>query len=695
MKKLLKSAIALALSCCIGATNAQTVQQNNSSFIGEKKIYYGASYYPEAWPEAQVDQDIKRMKELRMNVMRMAEFSWSTMEPEEGKYNFSWLHKVIEKLHAAGIATILGTPTATPPAWLVEKYPQMMQVDEMGIPAKHGIRRDCNYASDDYRRESQRICERMAQEFGNKPGVIAWQTDNEFSVHFDYGKESERKWHLWLKDQYKTTDNLNKLWGLALWSQHYNKWEQIPMPDVKKWYHPSLKMAWHRFWNEQLVSYQDIHIKAIRKFSKLPITHDGMPSQKVDYPELFRNLDFMAVNNYHSFEAYDLIMSNYDRMRGFNKGMHWLFETAPNFSGGGNNGQTWFLHMPDGSMRAAMWMNHALGAQGTMFWLWRQHKTGQEMTHGSVLHNWGQPAANYDDLKNFGLEMEKLSKPLMDMPVAPAQIAVMWDHKALIGLGIEENANNIKYYQDWTYRFYLPLAMRYYARDVISPGMDISRYKMLFAPLLPILDNKFRAQLKAWVEAGGTLVLGPMSAYRDEEWAGFPDYCYGDLEPWMGITTKARIPLGTSYRPAEIPLKVNYKGKEHTAALWAEDYETKNGKVLATYQNIMQKGKNAIVENKVGKGTVVVLGTDPGKEVLADLLADKAKAAGIEPMANGDAGVVVAHRKGKTAEATILVNISNAEKSINLKKGGKDLITNTQAQTQHVLKPYEVKFIQH
>ena len=163
----------------------------------------------------------------------------------------------------------------------------------------------------------------------------------------------------------------------------------------------------------------------------------------------------MGVNNYHSFEAYDRVISNYDRQRGYNKGFHWLTETAPNNSGGGPKGKTWYLHMPDGSMRAAIWLNVAMGGQGSLFWLWRQHPSGQEMVHGSIINAWNKPVANYDDLKALGQEFNDLSDKVLDQPVAPAKMGLFWSHVNGAGFTTEEYAIGLQYYIDMTYRFYL------------------------------------------------------------------------------------------------------------------------------------------------------------------------------------------------------------------------------------------------
>lgn len=668
----------------------------SQQYVGAKKLYYGCAYYPETWDMKTVDEDIVRMKELKMNVMRMAEFSWAVMEPVEGDYDFEWLHQAIDKLYENGIDVLLGTPTATPPAWMAEKYPEIFVVEENGMRRTHGARRNCSYTSEIYREKSRIIVEKMAKEFGNKPGVIGWQTDNEFHLTYDYSETTEKRWKEWLMNRYGSIETMNELWNLNLWSQKYSSFGQIPMPRSDIWHHPSLQMAWYRFTNDMIDEYQDIQLRAIRKFSDLPITHDGMPGQKINYVQLFDDLDFMAVNNYHSFEAYDRIQSNYDRMRGYHRGFHWLLETAPNYSGGGKKGNTWFLHQPDGSMQAAMWMNYGLGGQGTMFWLWRQHWAGQEMPHGSVISSWGKPAANYDDLKALGEQLNKASDFLMNHPVLPAKAAIFWSHENLMGLHIEEYANNIKYYNDWTYRFYRPIANAQLHRDVIHAGTDLSHYKLLMIPLMPYIPQQLQDRLQDWVINGGILLVGPMSGYRTEEWTAFKQHAMGEMAEWMDIEVESRIPVGTVRRPAEIPVLLNFDEdfltKNPEASLWSEALSTDGGRIVAVYKNGMHDGKPAIIENEVGKGKVVLLGTDPGVLAYQRLVLKYADEAGLQPLSVPADDVVISPRKGSSGDGYVIVNISNDAREIEMDINGyEDLLRQQKIKSggKLILEPYD------
>lgn len=682
----------LSIICLPNPLNAQ-------QFIGSKKLYYGAAYYPEAWDSSQIDRDIRYMKDLKMNVMRIGEFAWSTMEPKEGQYNFKWLHRVIEKLKANGIDVILGTPTATPPAWMLEKHPDMLLTTSSGERKVHGGRRDCNYASSLYIEKSRQICEAMSKEFGSKPGVIGWQTDNEFGLTFDYSPETEMQWHQWLAQEYGTIEALNKAWKTMLWSQTYDSFGQIPMPrysksdgeEAKVWHHPSLQVAWKKFSNLKIEEFQKMQEAALKKYSKLPVTHDSMPGQPVDYEKVMSSCDFMAVNCYHGYRGYEIVPSNYDRMRGMKKGFHWLFETTPNYSGGE---RTWYNHEPPGSERAFMWMNIALGGQGGMFWLWQQHSAGQEMVHGAVLSAWGKPFSNYSTLKQMGDEFDKTSDFLMNNSVSDAQVAIVYSHMAHYGLEVEPYVGGLKYYNDWSKRFYLPLLNTYLHRDVIYPSAELSSYKVLIVPMLPVASPAFRRKLKQWVEAGGTAIIGPMTGYRTENWSAFTDFATGDLESWSGIITETRNPISSIPVDPLLPIRLDIDGftasDQAVAGLWTETYSSKGGKVLATYKDGTLAGKPAIIETRIGKGKLVVMGTDPGDKAMEFLYKKVAEDAKVAPLAQGQAGCLLVPRGQK---GLVLLNFSNETKNLSSKliTGSIDLISGKKIESENVsLKAYEV-----
>lgn len=656
-----------------------TKGQSPQKHIGQEKLYYGVAYYPEVWDFETVDEDIMLMQQAGINVVRMGEFSWNLMEPEEGVFRFQWMLDLIDWFYRAGIDVIIGTPTATPPAWLAAAHPEIFRKTAEGRRLGHGSRRNTSYTSEVYRSYARRICSELAKAIGDHPGIIAWQIDNEFHVSPDYSKETKEKWHRWLMDRYGDIEQLNTIWRTNLWSQEYGSFDQVPTDDGTVWHHPSLRMDWLKFSSDQVVEFQDIQVRAIREYSAIPITHDGMPGQDLEYPELFSNLDFMATNFYHNFSVYGRVLGNFDRMRGYGKGMHWVFETAPNYSGGGKQGKNWFIHQPEGAMRAILWANYASGGQGTMFWLWRQHPAGQEMPHGAFLSAWGKPMANYDALAGLGNELGRMSGLMMNAPVEPARIAIFYSHTADRGYSIEQNSGeDIRYYTDWTGRFYTPLSDAFLHRDVIHEGADISHYSLLVVPMMPVIPEKLQERLKVWVEKGGTLILGPMSGFRSEYWTAFTNHAMGTFGQWTGIDVDTRIPVDPYNDRFGMGVRVRLNGSDsaYRAGLWSEALSSREGTPVATYVSGMHHGKTAIMEHSVGKGKVVVLGCDPGYDIMKTLYLSYARQAGISPLASGDPDVLVVNRVSVKQTWQVIVNLSHMERTIEPSFSlGKDLLT--------------------
>lgn len=203
------TSIAMTL-LCLGLPALLTSQNTDDQAIPADKIYYGASYYPETWPRETVAEDIRRMKELSMNVVRMAEFSWSKMEPREGEYDFEWLRSIMDELHENDISVILGTPTATPPAWLWEKHPGIGQLDEEGRQKYHGARKSYDYNNAIYQQYVVRIVTEMAKALGNHPALIGWQTDNELSMKADYSVSTKVMFQNWLREKYAPSKTLTR-----------------------------------------------------------------------------------------------------------------------------------------------------------------------------------------------------------------------------------------------------------------------------------------------------------------------------------------------------------------------------------------------------------------------------------------------------------------------------------------------------
>ena len=334
-----------------------------------------------------------------------------------------------------------------------------------------------------------------------------------------------------------------------------------------------------------------------------------------------------------------------------------------------------------------------MGAQGAMFWLWRQQPAGQEMTHGAIMHSWNQPSANFDDIAGLGAELEKDSEWLSKLTVKKADVGILYDINNSNFLSIENSANEISYYKDWTYRFYLPLMKSGYQRDVINLTTPINSYKLLFIPLAPYLPSAYIAKLIDWVKKGNTLIVGPMTGYRTEEWAGQSQFGLGLLEKLCGFTTGARIPIGTQPRPAEELIRLTYTdtslASPATARLWAEDYV--NLTPLATYTNSILKDKIAIGSKKVGNGRVILLGTDPGTRTIERIIVGEARKLNLVPNCLPQSGIAHCMHTGSNGNGYLLaVNLSVEPRSMVLSKLWTNLDSKVSQTGNLILKPFEV-----
>ena len=612
--------------------------------------YIGVSYYPEVAGE-QITNDIAKMRDIGVNLVRFGEFAWSRMETNDGQYNLAWLHAAVKQFSDAGIAIELSTPTAGPPIWLSAEHPDILRVSAAGQTISHGGRRQGCPNSPAFRRYAVRIAEKMAEDFGNEPNLIAWQVDNEFWGDC-YCLNCEKAFHAWLKNHFGTIENLNAAWLTVLWSQEYQSFDQVPLPNPQRLTeapHPSLVAAYRHFLSDSYVALCDAETQELRRHSKKAVTTNGHnPAyQQIDYADLFCDLDLVGTDSYagpndllrYAFEA--------DWMRPLGKPF-WLAETAVTHSAGTavENSGDW-ANFP-GALRAKMWLTYALGGEAVSFWLWRAHWAGQELEHGSLIYPWGDECANTAEIRRVAAELKTHADWLRRTKPAPAKIALAYGLPSQWQFNATPIAGGFNYDAAIT-AFHRLLAGGGRARDVILPGAAVAGYETVFSPYFPALDDALLTKMKTFVERGGTWVLGPLSACRTTEVTAHRDACYGaEFEKWLGIHVRHRSPPGGVTKLATNLGTV-------ACQWWCDAYEVKASQtVLAKYTGGPLDGFAAVVECPIGKGRVILLGTQPEDAWLKKLIARVAPASGSE----ADAGVLVIQRvdaKGQAA-GSIAVN---------------------------------------
>ncbi len=388
-----------------------------------KKPMLGAAYYPEVWEISDMDHDIEMMKKSGMKVMRMGEFAWSTMEPAEGNYDFSLFDIAVEKLADNGIASILGTPSATPPAWLTTKYPDMLSVGKDGISVQHGGRRHCCSRNPHYIDYTMKIVDKMANHFEKNVNIIGWQLDNEIYIRNQgegcFCDVCRKEFPEFLKNKYKTIENLNNIWCTNLWSQKYDDFEQVSVPQ-KGWFHPAQKTDWMLFQAQGHVDFIKKQADIIRKYSNAPIGTDMMPFNLVDYEKIAEFSDVMMFNHYNEVEDTRSVTFWFNYLRGFGKPI-WNTETCTCWGDGVAN----YMNLkPDGWCTINTWMSLMFGGEANLYWLWRSHRAGHELMHGSVIYSNGKPMHIFDEVKYISDTFEKSADFIMNTKVDNGGVAM-------------------------------------------------------------------------------------------------------------------------------------------------------------------------------------------------------------------------------------------------------------------------------
>ncbi len=622
--------------------------------INLQKLYHGAAFYPELWDQEIIEEDIQLMKEVGINVVRIGEFIWSFIEKEEGNVNVSFLKEVIKKLKDNGIDTILCTPTATPPIWMSYQHPERMHVDKNGTVMSHGARQHVCTNNGYFREKAAIITETLAKELGELPGIIAWQLDNEFKCHVGdcFCDTCKSEWHRWLKQKYETIENLNEAWGTHIWSQYYQTFEQIPQPKQTPFLHnASLLTMYKLFTHEKIAEFATEQAAIIRQHSNAPITHNATVFFDLDQALLFENLDFASFDTYAVQENASSFMMLCDLYRNIKKDSpFWLMETSTSFSASLERYANPHL---DGYLQAEAAYAYAAGAEGFCYWLWRQQRSGCEISHGSVISAWGNPTIGYKNV----LEVERIRKELEPLLLhtrpKQAEVAICYSDQAKAYFQTEP-FNGVQYKQILTsfYERFLSLGIQ---RDLIMEKADLDGYKILFTPFIPYLSTEYIKRAETFVEKGGIWIVGPLTGGRTSEHTIHTDCALGELEKAAGTEALFTNPLDGTNTLGEA------FGITAELGLWSTIFNTEKEGNIGLIKEGLGAGGTFIKETKRGKGKIVMLGSFPlgksGEEMLEALIQHYAEIAAIRREIKATPGTVLIPRIGGNATYWVAINM--------------------------------------
>ena len=654
-----------------------------------KPPYLGGNYYPEDWDVKEIDHDIAMMKEAGVNVARIAEFAWRKMEPKEGQYEWDWLHHVVDKLGEAGIGVIMGTPTATPPIWLAEKYPDMLTINEEGHQTQHGGRRHCCSHNPHYLEYSAKIVEAMAKEFGQDPNIIGWQLDNEIYIQGKgcYCEYCVAEFHKYLEAKYVTIDNLNAQWNLNLFSQAYDRFDQIPAPALA-WHNPHLLQEWQMFQGMGHVNYIHMQYDILKPYvGDTPIGTDMMPVNGVDYEAMNEKLDILQFNHYNIRENLWQTMFWFDFLRSFKDRPFWNTETSTSW-----NGSTAILQTmkPEGFCRINSLLPIALGGELNCYWIWRTHWAGHELVHGAVLNPNGTPFHIFNEVQDVANTMEIAGDFFRDTKVV-TDVAMHFTSQTWNMFQAQTQVSEFRYSERLMEDFYHPVVKSGLRPDVIAAGHKLDDYKLILSPLMFSLeDQDLQARMAKWVEEGGTWIVGPFSDARNAIGARYTDRAFGILEELTGIKCLYQIP------DREHLIHSRWMdGSAFAGNIWCDVFDApeENTLVKIVSGHSALVGKSLIIEKKVGKGHVIVLGTFPSEQDMIRILAHACDLAGVERFAfSGE--VMAVKRAGNGHSGMIVMECGAENASIMIDKPMKNILDGKIYSGTITLAPYEMLILE-
>ncbi|MBZ5663446.1 MAG: beta-galactosidase [Acidobacteriia bacterium] len=644
------------------AASAQKSAAIPTQIPGQDAILMGTDWYPEQWPESRWEEDLRMMEVANLKVVRIAEFAWSRMEPSEGHYDFDWLDRAIALAAKHHIVSVVGTPTAGPPAWLTQKYPDTLRVDEHGQRATHGNRAHGSVSSPRYRDFCHRIAEQMALHLGHNPNVVGWQIDNEYGyAMMSYDDITRQQFQDWLKAKYKTLDNLNTLWTTSYWSQTYDNWEEIPIPIGG--HNPGLMLDWKRFVTYSWTSYQQNQIDAIRQHADARqfITgnfmgfFDGFDHYPITEPLTFASWDDY-VGSGHVDPAFNGL--SHDLTRGFKRQNFWVIETQP----GAVNWASVNNFLNRGEARAMAWQAIGHGADDVNYWQWRSALNGQEEIHGVLVGPDGTPVPFLDEVSQTAHEFAQVESSFRDTtPVS--QVALLYSYDSHWSIQFQKHTEK---YDDVVLlkSYYRALRQISQSIDVVSAYAPLDSYKLVAAPDLNVLPKDLADHLLEYVRNGGHLVLGPRSGLKDEFNALLPQRQPGFLVDALG----ARV---EQYYALEKDFPVSGAWGNGEASIWAEQLKTQapGGEVLLQYgkSNGWLDNQPAVITRAYGKGRITYIGAILDDKLMAAAAEWMTHKSGVTPVFGPvPEGVEVSRRVGPGKQVFVLINYSQDTRRVNL-----------------------------
>lgn len=662
----------------------------------------GVDYYPEHWDKKRWKTDAEMMVQAKIKVIRIGEFAWSLYEPEEGKYEFAWMDEALEFFGSYGIKVVLCTPSATPPKWMVDKYPEILQNDIHGNPKLFGTRKHYCFNNKIYREKNKALITLIAKRYGTHPAVEGWQIDNELgwaNTTRCYCESCEKKFRDFLKNKYGSIENLNKKYGTVFWSQIYDDFDQVIIPKAGACYdtchdtqgqNPGLLLDYYRFASDSVIEFTKFCADIIRKYSKLPITSNLLDAAVnsgtgIDYFKLSKELDFVTWDNYIEFQwgkaKKETVSRDHALLRSYKKQPFWVMEQQSGPCGWSKMGPT----PTPGKLRLWTYQATAQGADTVVYFRWRACPYGtEELWHGILNHD-GKPNRRYEEISKVGQEMEKLSLNYGSL-MPKARVAIVKSFDSEWSQSIHRQVENL-YYDELLLDYYRAFSQMGIPVDFVEAGESLKEYNLVIAPMLMMATEEEQKNLKEYAKNGGNLVLTFRSGIKDMYNNMLQETVPGYFAELAGVEVEDYDPL--LEKSTEVS-GVFGKGK---ASMWCDIIKPITAKTLGIYTSDFYSGVPCFTENSVGSGSVYYVGCDLDQEAQKMLSVYLGRKAGIHMDLYQIDGVETVDATDGEKEALFVMNHNEYPVTVPIETKCKDLLNEKDVEKVLVLEPFGVAIL--
>ena len=652
-------------------------------------IWYGGDYNPEQWPREVWDEDMRLMTRAGISLATVGVFSWARLEPRPGEYDFGWLDELLDLLHTTGVRVDLATATASPPPWLAVLSPETLPVTEDGVRLSVGSRQQYCPSSPVYRDRARELVRRLVDRYAEHPAIELWHVNNEYGCHVShcYCDVSADAFRTWLRAKYGTVDELNRVWGTAFWSQRYDSFDEVSPPRAAPTFrNPTQLLDFDRFSNDELLACYRSEVDIIRARSTKPITTNFMGFFKaVDYWAWAREVDIVSDDTYPDpadpdSPAYAAMVR--DLMRSLGGGAPWiLMEQAPSAV----NWRRRNAAKAPGQMRAWSYQSVARGADGILFFQWRQSAAGSEKFHSGLVPHAGTDTRLWREVEQLGRELTALSARTGHEAVAgtrvPSTVAITLDWDSWWAIEQPASPTDVSYVRT-LFAWHRALTSLGITVDFVRADADLSGYRLVVAPAHFTASDAQVSNLAAFAETG-TLVVGFGTAITDENLhVRLGGYLGEPLRRALGVWIEEFAPpaapdlqnTGAGTPPA-LALTGEVFGGDAAGQVWAEFVRVEDAETVATFTAGSLNGWPAVTRRGTNTGSAWYVATLPDPDALRRLAERIARDAGVDlPSSVANGGEVETVRRGG-----YLFVINHGEEAAELLVDGTDLLTGDSA----------------